>query len=343
MVMQVDFVDVIKPLLGLLIGFLGRRFDYWSKDSLKGLGDVVFRFTKSAVFVQSILESTTITMHWAMPICVFLYNVITLVGAWFLFSNVPWPNNVILTMGSTGLMGASLLSWVLSFFGVIGMQYYVYQEIYNIIHNFGTVFVFAFYFLKMKAPKNLGNSITQDGAETGGTKSKAPDTWKGLFEQILHFPAVLAFSFSWPVFFILLALHVTVGEDFREIFTYFTSGFDFYIMVFVGGSLGVADIVKQSQNLDMWTAYFFRYVIAFPFFFMFYYDVFPDVDILTKDLMLMFIWLPVPAPFVFYVLLFVPDEDPSVITSLSALTQITQIMIFIILGFVYFGDLGTTD
>jgi len=336
----VDYLDIIKPVLGLLVGFLGRWFNYWSRLSLKGLGDVVFRFVGPMVFMQSILESTSTTMHWAMPLGIFLFNIITLVGAWFLFAHVPWPNNVILTMGSTGLMGGAIISWALSYFGLIGMETFIYQETYDVVHIYLTVFVFAFYFLKVKAPKKLENTITLDVAGTGGTKG--PDTWKGLGKQILHFPGAIAFLTAWPIYFVLLACNVEVGESMREIFTYFTSGVDFYIMLFVGGSLSVADIKKQSQNLDMWKAYFFRYIVAFPIFFMFYYDVFPNVDILTKDLMLMYIWLPVPAPFVFYVLLFVPNEDPSIITSLAALTQITQLIIFIVLGFVYFQDLGTT-
>jgi len=335
MPIKVDSLDIIKPVLGLLVGFLGRLFNYWSKDSLKGLGDILFRFTQSMAFMQSIVESTTSTMHWAMPLCIFLYEVITLAGGWFLFSNVPWPNNVILTMGCTGLMGGAILSWAVSFFGVIAMQYYIYQECYNVIHNFGTVFVFAFYFLKVKAPKDFENTSTKDGAETEGTEDRAPETWNDLAKQILHFPAVIAFMSAWPIYFILLACHVAVGENMRDIFTYFTSGLDFYLMVFVGGSLSITDLAKQSQNLNMWTAYFFRYVVAFPFFLMFYYDIFPDVDILTKDLMLMFMWLPVPAPFVYYVMLFAPNEDPSIITSLCAVTQITQIIIYIILGSVY--------
>jgi len=342
MTITVDSLDIIRPVVGLLVGFLGRRYNFWSLDSLKGLGDVLFRFTKPAAFVQSILESTTVTVHWAMPLCICLYDIITLVGAWFLFSGVPWPDNVILTMGCTGLMGGALLPWAVSFFGEIGMTYYMYQEFYNVIHIFGTVFVFAFYFLKMKAPKKSENSITSDGSWTRSTIAKVPETWKGLFKEILLFPAVIVFIGSWPIYFILRACHEQVGETMSDIFTYLTSGFDFYLMVFLGGSLSISDIVRQSQNRNLWTAYFFRYVVAFPFFFMFYYDVFPDVNILTKNLMLMFMWLPVPAPFVFYVMLFIPNQDPSIITSLCALTQITQIMIYIIIGFVYFKDVGTT-
>jgi len=342
MPISIDALDIIKPVLGLLIGFLGRYANFWTKDSLKGLGDVLFRFTKSVNFIKSIVESTDISIHWAMPGIIFLYNIITLVGGWYLFAHVPWPNNVILTMASTGLMGGSLIAWSISFFGDEGMQYYIYQEIYQVIHNFGTVFIFAFYHLKMKAPKTLESRSLMNKAKEEDGHASAPESWKDLFHQFLLFPAVIGFLSAWPVYFILVACDTDVGDTMRKIFDFLTNGLDFYLMLFVGGSLTIADIVKQSQNLDMWTAYFFRYIVAFPFFFMFYYDIFPDVDMLTKDLMMMFLWLPVPAPFVFYVLIFAPGEDPSVITSLCALTQITQIIIFVLMGLFYFDDLGDT-
>jgi len=340
--LTITAVDIIKPVLGLMIGFIGRYANFWTKDSLKGLGDVLFRFTKSVNFIKSIVESTNVSIHWAMPGSIFLYNIITLIGGWYLFAHVPWPNNVILTMASTGLMGGSLIAWSISFFGDEGMEYYIYQEIYQVIHNFGTVFVFAFYYLKMKAPKRLEMSPSYTVEDEGKHKS-APETWKDLFGQFMVFPTVIAFLLAWPIYFTLVACDATVGDTMTEIFEFLTNGLDFYLMLFVGGSLTIADIVKQSQNLDMWTAYFFRYIVAFPFFFMFYYDVFPDVDILTKDLMLMFLWLPVPAPYVFYIMLFAPGEDPSIITSLCALTQITQIIMFVLMGFFYFDDLGYTS
>jgi hypothetical protein len=339
---SVDTVDIVKPVLALLIGFLGRHANFWTKDSLKGLADVLFRFTKSLVFVQSIVESTSYTMHWAMPGSIMLFNIITLVGGWYLFAHVPWPNNVILTMSSTGLMGGSLISWSISYFGIIGMQYYVYQELYQVIHNFGVVFVFAFYYLKMNAPKKVERRTLTHTTEEEG-RASAPENWSDLLYQFLHFPAIIAWIIAWPIYFILLSCHADIGDTMRAIFTFMSSGLDFYLMIFVGGSLTAADIIKQSNNIDMWTAYFFRYVAAFPIFLMFFYDVFPDVDILTKDLMMMFIFLPVPAPYVFYVLLFAPDEDPSVITSLSALTQITQIIIYVLMGFFYFSDMGETS
>jgi len=351
MTISIDALDIIKPLLGLLIGFLGRQANFWTKDSLKGLGDVIFRFTNSVMFIEAIVESTTMSIHWAMPICIFLFNIITLVGGWFLFAHVPWPNNITLTMASTGLMGGAFIPWSLSFFGTTGLQYYIYQELYNVIHIFGTVFAFAFYFLKMKAPQKTvtgrdttltDKSGTVVGGEEGGPK-KSPESWKGLFRQFLVFPGVIAFLMAWPIYFILLACGVTVGDTMSEIFDFITDGLDFYLLVFVGGSLTIADIVKHSQNLDLWTCYFFRYIVGFLFFFLFYYDVLPDVDMMTKDIMLMFMWLPVPAPFVFYVMLFAPNEDPSIIASLCALTQITQIIIFIFMGSLYFNDLGVTS
>jgi len=348
MTISIDALDIIKPLLGLIIGFLGRQANFWTKDSLKGLGDVIFRFTNSVMFIEAIVESTTMRIHWAMPICIFLFNMVTLIGGWFLFAHVPWPNNITLTMACTGLMGGAFIPWSLSFFGTVGLQYYIYQELYNVIHIFGTVFAFAFYFLKVKAPKKLtsdgrdSNMKSLDGGEEGGPKT-APDNWKGLFNQFLYFPGVIAFLLAWPIYFILLACGITVGETVSEIFEFITDGLDFYLLVFVGGSLTIADIVKHSQNLDLWTAYFFRYIVGFLFFFLFYYDVLPDVDMLTKDIMLMFMWLPVPAPFVFYVMLFAPGEDPSIIASLCALTQITQIIIFIFMGSLYFNDLGYTS
>jgi len=345
MTISIDALDIIKPLLGLIIGFLGRQANFWTKDSLKGLGDVIFRFTNSVMFIEAIVESTTMSIHWAMPICIFLFNIITLIGGWYLFAHVPWPNNIILTMGSTGLMGGAFIPWSLSFFGTVGLQYYIYQELYNVIHIFGTVFAFAFYFLKMKNPKKIadeGLKVTS-GEEEVGPKKNAPESWKDLFRQFLYFPGVIAFLLAWPVYFILLACGVTVGETMSEIFDFITDGLDFYLLVFVGGSLTIADIIKHSQNLDLWTCYFFRYIVGFLFFFLFYYDVLPDVDMLTKDIMLMFMWLPVPAPFVFYVMLFAPGEDPSIIASLCALTQITQIIIFIFMGSLYFSDLGDTS
>jgi len=350
MTISIDALDIIKPLLGLLIGFLGRQANFWTKDSLKGLGDVIFRFTNSVMFIKAIVESTAMSIHWAMPICIFLYNIITLVGGWYLFSHVPWPNNVILTMGSTGLMGGAFIPWSLSFFGTVGLQYYIYQELYNVIHIFGTVFAFAFYFLKMKSPRKkivetVDSSFIQN-AETEGKErgpKAAPDTWKGLFRQFLYFPGVIAFLLAWPVYFILLAFDITVGENMSLIFDFITDGLDFYLLLFVGGSLTIADIIKHSQNVDVWTCYFFRYIVGFLFFFLFYYDVLPDVDMMTKDIMLMFMWLPVPAPFVFYVMLFAPQEDPSIMGCLCALTQITQIIIFIFIGSLYFNDLGVTS
>jgi len=352
MTISIDTLDIIKPLLGLIIGFLGRQGSFWTKDSLKGLGDVIFRFTNSVMFIKAIVESTTMSIHWAMPICIFLFNIITLAGGWFLFMHVPWPNNIILSMASTGLMGGAFIPWSLSFFGTVGLQYYIYQELYNVIHIFGTVFVFAFYFLKMKAPQKTvtgretaltDKSIkSMAGGEEGGPKV-APESWKGLFQQFLVFPGVIAFLLAWPIYFVLLACDITIGDTMTEIFSFITSGLDFYLLVFVGGSLTIADVVKHSQNLDLWTCYFFRYIVGFLFFFMFYYDALPDVDMMTKDIMLMFMWLPVPAPFVFYVMLFAPDEDPSIIASLCALTQITQIIIFIFMGSLYFNDLGVTD
>jgi len=350
MTISIDALDIIKPLLGLLIGFLGRQANFWTKDSLKGLGDVIFRFTNSVMFIEAIVESTSMSIHWAMPICIFLFNIITLIGGWYLFAHVPWPNNIILTMGSTGLMGGAFIPWSLSFFGTVGLQYYIYQELYNVIHIFGTVFAFAFYYLKMKSPKNkivktrdsgaTQNSVT--AGEEGGPKT-APDNWKGLFRQFLYFPGVIAFLLAWPVYFILLGFDITVGDNMTTIFEFITDGLDFYLLVFVGGSLTISDIIKHSQNLDVWTCYFFRYIVGFLFFFLFYYDVLPDVDMMTKDIMLMFMWLPVPAPFVFYVMLFAPEEDPSIMACLCALTQITQIIIFIFIGSLYFNDLGVTS
>jgi len=350
MTISIDTLDIIKPLLGLIIGFLGRQANFWTKDSLKGLGDVIFRFTNSVMFIEAIVESTAMTIHWAMPICIFLFNIITLVGGWYLFAHVPWPNNIILTMASTGLMGGAFIPWSLSFFGTVGLQYYIYQELYNVIHIFGTVFAFAFYYLKMKNPKraiveardtNLTQKTMTDGEDRGPKPS--PETWKDLFNQFLYFPGVIAFLFAWPVYFILLACDITVGDTMTEVFEFITAGLDFYLLLFVGGSLTIADIVKHSQNLDLWTCYFFRYIVGFLFFFMFYYDALPNVDMMTKDIMLMFMWLPVPAPFVFYVMLFAPEEDPSIIASLCALTQITQIIIFIFMGSLYFNDLGVTS
>jgi len=348
MAISIDALDIIKPLLGLIIGFLGRLANFWTKNSLKGLGDVIFRFTNSVMFIKAIVESTSMSIHWAMPISIFLYNIITLVGGWFLFKHVPWPNNVILTMGATGLMGGAFIPWSLSFFGTVGLQYYIYQELYNVIHIFGTVFAFAFYFLRMKKPKATAN-IEQDSIITGDTMGgeggakKAPDSWKALFKQFLIFPGVIAFLCAWPIYFILLACDISVGDTASEIFDFITAGLDFYLLVFVGGSLTIADIVKHSQNFDLWTCYFFRYIVGFFFFFLFYYDVLPDVDMMTKDIMLMFMWLPVPAPFVFYVMLFAPGEDQSIIASLCALTQITQIIIFVMMGSLYFNDLGVTS
>jgi len=344
MTISIDALDIIKPLLGLIIGFLGRQANFWTKDSLKGLGDVILRFTNSVMFIEAIVESTTMRIHWAMPICIFLFNMITLIGGWYLFAHVPWPNNIILTMASTGLMGGAFIPWSLSFFGTVGLQYYIYQELYNVIHIFGTVFAFAFYYLKLKNPRKIaaeGLKVTS-GEEDGGPKKAAPESWKDLFKQFLYFPGVIAFMSAWPVYFILLACGITVGETVSEIFDFITDGLDFYLLVFVGGSLTIADIIKHSQNLDLWTCYFFRYIVGFLFFFLFYYDVLPDVDMLTKDIMLMFMWLPVPAPFIFYVMLFAPEEDPSIIASLCALTQITQIIIFIFMGSLYFADLGDT-
>jgi len=354
MTILIDALDIIKPLLGLLIGFLGRQANFWTKDSLKGLGDVIFRFTNSVMFIEAIVESTSMSIHWAMPISIFLFNVITLVGGWFLFKHVPWPNNITLAMASTGLMGGAFIPWSLSFFGTTGLQYYIYQELYNVIHIFGTVFVFAFYFLKMKSPKKIAGgprdtdvsgkalSVSGAGGEEGGPKV-GPESWKGLFTAFLRFPGVMAFLLAWPIYFILKACDITVGDTMTEVFDFITDGLDFYLLVFVGGSLTIADIVKHSQNLDLWTCYFFRYIVGFFFFFLFYYDVLPDVDMMTKDIMLMFMWLPVPAPFVFYVMLFAPGEDPSIIASLCALTQITQIIIFIFMGSLYFNDLGVTS
>jgi len=348
MAISIDTLDIIKPLLGLMIGFLGRLANFWTKNSLKGLGDVIFRFTNSVMFIKAIVESTAMSIHWAMPISIFLYNIITLVGGWFLFKHVPWPNNIILTMGATGLMGGAFIPWSLSFFGTVGLQYYIYQELYNVIHIFGTVFAFAFYFLRMKKPKDKVK-IDEDSVMTGetmggeGGAKKAPDSWKALFKQFLIFPGVIAFMSAWPIYFILLACDISVGDTASEIFDFITAGLDFYLLVFVGGSLTIADIVKHSQNLDLWTCYFFRYIVGFFFFFLFYYDVLPDVDMMTKDIMLMFMWLPVPAPFVFYVMLFAPGEDQSIIASLCALTQITQIIIFVLMGSLYFNNLGVTS
>jgi len=345
MTISIDAIDIIKPVLGLMIGFLGRWANLWTKDSLKGLGDIIFRFTKSVLFIEAIVESTSMSIHWAMPICIFLFNMITLIGGWYLFAHVPWPNNIILAMGSTGLMGGAFIPWSLSFFGTVGLQYYIFQEIYNVIHNFGTVFVFAFYFLKVKNPNKIadGGLKVTSGEEEGGPKKKAPETWKDLFKQFSHFPGVIAFTLAWPIYFTLLACGETVGDTMSEVFDFITDGLDFYLLVFVGGSLTIADIIKHSPNLDLWTCYFFRYIVGFLFFFLFFYDTLPDVDMLTKDIMLMFMWLPVPAPFVFYVMLFAPEEDPSIIASLCALTQITQIIIFIFMGSLYFSDLGVTS
>jgi len=357
MAIQVDALDIFQPLFGLLVGFVGRQVGFWSKDSLKGLGDVIFRFTNSVMFIKCIVESTTMRIHWAMPLCILLYNVITLIGGHYLFAHVPWPNNINLAMASTGLMGGSFIPWSLAFFGDIGLQYYVYQELYNVIHIFGTVFAYAFYYLKMKAPKNsqsrnvsvvtrktisTGAAEAGVGCEEGGPK-KTPETWKGLGKQFLLFPGIIAFLCAWPVYFILLACNVTLGDSVTMFFDFITNGLDFYLLVFVGGSFTIADIIKHSQNLDVWTCYFLRYIVAFVFFFLFYYDILWDVDILTKDIMLMFMWLPVPAPFVFYVMLFAPGEDPSIIASLCALTQITQVIIFCFLGTIYFNDLGVTE
>jgi len=345
MPISIDTLDIIKPLLGLLVGFFGRLAGFWTKESLKGLGDVIFRFTNSIMFIKAIVESTAMRIHWAMPISIFCYNIITLVGGWFLFKHLPWPNNVILTMGATGLMGGAFIPWSLSFFGTVGLQYYIYQELYNVIHIFGTVFAFAFYFLRVKAPKGkVNNRISVVSWETLGAEPKgAPDNWKSLFRQFLIFPGVIAFMCAWPIYFILLSCDISVGDTPSEIFDFMTSGLDFYLLVFVGGSLTIADIVKHCQNLDLWTCYFFRYIVGFFFFFMFYYDFLPDVDMMTKDIMLMFMWLPVPAPFVFYVMLFAPGEDQSIIASLCALTQITQIIIFVFMGTLYFNDLGVTS
>jgi len=358
MTISVDALDIAQPLFGLFVGFLGRQVGFWTKDSLKGLGDVIFRFTNSVMFIKCIVESTSMRIHWAMPICILLYNIITLVGGHYIFARVPWPNNIILAMASTGLMGGSFIPWSLSFFGDIGLQYYVYQELYNVIHIFGTVFAYAFYYLKMNAPDNLQNQnislVTTKtvstgavveagvGCEEGGPKT-SPDTWSGLGKQFLLFPGTIAFLLAWPMYFILVAYNITLGDDVQTFLDFLTNGLDFYLLVFVGGSFTIADIIKHSQNLDVWTCYFLRYVVAFIFFFLFYYDILPDVDILTKDIMLMFMWLPVPAPFVFYVMLFAPGEDPSIIASLCALTQITQVIIFCFLGTIYFNDLGETE
>merc|ERR550534_794393 len=256
-------------------------------------------------------------------------------------------------MASTGLMGGSFIPWSLCFFGDIGLQYYIYQELYNVIHIFGTVFAFAFYYLKVKAPKNKGSEATisigagktgEVAVENGeGGPTRSPDTWKGLAKQFLLFPGIIAFLLAWPVYFILLAYGIEIGGNTEQFLDFITDGLDFYLLVFVGGSFTIADIIKHSQNLDVWTCYFFRYIVGFFFFFLFYYDVLPDVDMMTKDIMLMFMWLPVPAPFVFYVMLFAPDEDPSIMACLCALTQITQIIIFIFMGSLYFNDLGVTS
>lgn len=354
MTISIDTLDIVKPLLGLLIGFVGRLAKFWTKESLKGLGDVIFRFTNSIMFIKAIVESTTMRIHWAMPISIFLYDILTLVGGWCLFKNLPWPNNIILSMASTGLMGGAFIPWSISFFGEVGLQYYIYQELYNVIHIFGTVFAFAFYFLKVKAPKALkedkregsdkvGYSITTAGSSVMGKPQRGPDNWGSLLHEFLTFPGVIAFLLAWPVYFILVACNIEVGTTVSQIFDFMTNGLDFYLLVFVGGNFTISDIVKHSQNLNVWTCYFFRYIVAFLFFFLFYYDALPDVDMLTKDIMLMFMWLPVPAPFVFYVMLFAPDEDQSIIASLCALTQITQIIIFVFMGSLYYSDLGETS
>jgi len=350
MTISIDTLDILQPLFGLLIGFLGRQANFWSKDSLKGLGDVIFRFTNSVMFIKCIIESTSSRMHWAMPICIFLYNIITLIGGKYLFAHVPWPNNIILAMASTGLMGGSFIPWSISFFGDIGLQYYIYQEVYNVIHIFGTVFAFAFYYLKIKAPKSTGvtagkvSSVRVESVVSGrGEPKSSPDNWKDLAKQFLLFPGIIAFLLAWPIYFILMAYGIEIGQNMQDFLDFLTNGLDFYLLVFVGGSFTIADIIKHSQNLDLWTCYFFRYAMGFVFFFLFYYDILPDVDILTKDIMLMFMWLPVPAPFVFYVMLFAPGEDPSMIASLSVLTQITQTIIFCFMGAIYFNDLGETD
>lgn len=354
---KVDTVDIVKPLLGLIIGFLGRLVGFWTKDSLKGLGDVIFRFTNSMMFISCIIESTKMSIHWAMPICILLFNLITMAIGWMMFKNLKWPSNVILTMASTGLMGGSYIPWSESYFGTIGLQYYIYQELYNVIHIFGTVFVFAFYHLKVNAPNadKIGlNSVSvvektasiQTNASDVPKKKgppPAPSSWRELLRQFLLFPGILAFLIAWPIFFILDGTGNKIGETGTEILEFMTNGLDFYLLVFVGGSLTIADIVKHSQNLNIWTCYFFRYFIAMIFFLPFLFDLFPNVDMLTKDIMLMFMWLPVPAPFVFYVLMFAPGEDPSEIAAMCALTQISQIIIFVFMGATYYSDIAMSE
>jgi len=355
---KVDAIDIVKPLLGLVVGFLGRLVGFWTKDSLKGLGDVIFRFTNSAMFIAAIIESTKMSIHWAMPICILLFNLITMAVGWMLFKHLKWPSNVILTMASTGLMGGSYIPWSESYFGTIGLQYYIYQELYNVIHIFGTVFVFAFYFLKVKAPGNnveiqvsiadkktsvqTASDVLDDGPKKKGPPP-APSNWSQLFKQFLLFPGVIAFLIAWPIYFILDGTGNQIGETGTEILDFLTNGLDFYLLVFVGGSLTIADIVKHSQNLNIWTCYFFRYLIGMIFFLPFLFDIFPGVDMLTKDIMLMFMWLPVPAPFVFYVMMFAPEEDPSEIAAMCALTQISQILIFVFMGATYYSEIQLVE
>jgi len=358
MSLEVDTIDIVKPLLGLSVGFLGRLAHFWTKQSLKGLGDVIFRFTNSMMFIACIIESTSMSIHWAMPICILLYNVITMIVGWFLFKHLQWPSNIIFVMSSTGLMGGSFLPWSISYFGDVGLQYYVYQELYNVIHIFGTVFVFAYYFLKVNrinlSPERAkreasmlesATGLSKDGTVQDAPKKgpQAPNSWMGLLKQFMLFPGVIAFLIAWPVYFILDSTGNHVGDTFDEVLSYLTDGLDFYLLVFVGGSLTISDIVKHSQNISMWTCYFFRYFVGMVFFLPFLYDMLPNVDILTKDIMLMFMWLPVPAPFVFYVMLFAPNEDPSEIACMCAITQLTQIIIFVVMGFTYFATIDVAE
>merc|ERR1719410_1129585 len=96
---------------------------------------------------------------------------------WMLFKNLKWPHNVVLTMASTGLMGGSYIPWSESYFGDIGLQYYIYQELYNVIHIFGTVFVFAFYMLKVKAP-NKDNGVVSVVEKSIQSNTEAVDMGK---------------------------------------------------------------------------------------------------------------------------------------------------------------------
>merc|ERR1719204_2920913 len=94
-----------------------------------------------------------------------------MIVGWFLFKHLQWPSNIIFVMSSTGLMGGSFLPWSISYFGDVGLQYYVYQELYNVIHIFGTVFAFAFYFLKVKAPYRTTidtGTVASDNSGAGG-------------------------------------------------------------------------------------------------------------------------------------------------------------------------------